>query len=247
MIKKTAVLVPAMTVSLYFMAAGPARAGMEGMEGHSMKTHHQHLLMDHGLSMVLQGSNMVMLGQMEMVSALDSISVDHGKKMINNGKKAIEEALSGPAMMKMHGAGHDPKSDSMMKATHDLGESVLKVVDLVEKMDMGSMKGESMMAMHHMHTLINHALSMAAEGANLAMVGQMGMAGDFDPPTVKHGKMMIKNARGLIGEVMEAPVMKEMHGKGKSPDKDPMMGHTHKMTEISYKIIGQLEKMLEGK
>ncbi len=75
----------------------------------------------------------------------------------------------------------------------------------------------------------------------------MDMAGSLDPPTVEHGKKMIANGKELIDKVMDSGAMKEMHGKGMDPGKDPMMKHTHTLAEVSYKIIGQLEKMLEGK
>ncbi len=141
--------IAAVTMSALPLARN-AGAMQHGSGGHEMSMHHQHILMGHGLSMVLEGSNMVMLGQMNMVAALDPMSVEHGKMMISNGKGLIERALSGPEMMAMHKEGKSPKDDPMMKATHDLGESFLKMTGLVEKMEMGG-EGEHSMAMHHMH------------------------------------------------------------------------------------------------
>jgi len=245
MLRKSLIVIVTLAVSFPFMGSVQASAAsheMMDMGEAGMTMHHQHMLLDHGLSMVLKGSNLVMLGQMKMADSLDPMTMDHGRDMIQNGKGLINEALSGSAMMKMHKAGHGPKDSAMMKATHDLGESMLKMVDIVEKMDMGGMAGH-MMEMHHMHVLINHAMGMALEGSNLAMVGQMKMAGDLDAPTVKHGKMMISDARAMIGQVMDSQAMKGMHGKGMTPDKDPMMESTHKLVEVSYKIIDQLEKI----
>ena len=106
--------------------------------------------------------------------------------------------------------------------------------------------GKDMMDMHHMHTLINHGLGMALEGADLAMIGGMKMAGSFDKPTVKHGRSMIDGGKELIDKVLGGQAMKEMHGKGMDPGKDPMMKHTHDLAERAYKIIDQLRKMIDG-
>lgn len=244
---KRFILASFMAVMMAILPLAPDAGAMKhGAGEHGMTMHHQHILMGHGLSMVLEGSNIVMLGQMNMVASLDPMTVEHGKKMIANGKGLIERTLSGPEMMAMHKEGKSPKDDPMMKATHDLGESYLKMTDLVEKMEMGG-EGEHSMAMHHMHVLINHGLGMALEGANLAMLGNMKMAASLDPPAVEHGKMMIANGKALISQVMDSGAMKDMHGKGMDPGKDPMMKHTHGLTEVAFKIIGQLEKMLEGK
>jgi hypothetical protein len=91
--------------------------------------------------------------------------------------------------------------------------------------------------------MINHALGMAAEGSNLIMLGQMGMAGDVDTFTIEHGKMMMKDAKTMISEIMDDKAMKEMHAKGVSPEKDPMMKETHRLSELTLKIIDMLEKM----
>jgi hypothetical protein len=245
MVKSTVFALMASVLVAGLAIGTPASAMKHESGGHAMSMHHQHMLLDHGLSMVLEGSNLVMLGKMEMVSSLDPLTVEHGKKMVANGKALIEKTLSGSEMMAMHKAGKSPKDDPGMKATHELGESVLKMVDLIEKMDAGGMGGH-MMAMHHQHILINHALNMALEGADLAMLGGMKMAPSLDPMTVEHGKKMVANGKALIGKVMDGAAMKDMHAKGIDPEKDPMMKSTHQMVEVAYKIIGQLEKMLEG-
>jgi hypothetical protein len=210
---------------------------------HTMMMHHQHMLMNHGLSMVLDGANLAMLGSMKMSEALDPLTLEHGKAMIAKGKGMIERALSGEEMMAMHKAGKSPKDDPVMKATHDLGEAVLQMVSFEEKM--GGAEGHGM-EMHHMHTLINHGLGMALDGADMAMMGGMKMAGDIDKPTSRHGKDMIDSGKSLIDSVLGSGAMKEMHGKGVDPAKDPMMKQTHDMAETAYKIIDLLKKMIDG-
>jgi hypothetical protein len=100
-----------------------------------------------------------------------------------------------------------------------------------------------MMAMHHMHMMINHALQMAADGANLIMLGQMGMAGDVDKLSVDHGKAMMNDGKSMVTDMMESKEMKDMHAKGMTPEKSPMMGMSHKHAEAAMKVIDLLSKM----
>jgi hypothetical protein len=129
-----------------------------------------------------------------------------------------------------------------MRSTHELGEAMLKAVDILSKMDMGDSKSQSMMDMHHMHILLVHALQMAAEGGNMVMLGRMGMAGDVDDYSVKHGAAMLESARAAVAEVMDGEAMKKMHGAGTSMD-DPMMKTTHRLAEVTLKIISLLSDM----
>lgn len=208
--------------------------------GASMEMHHFHLLMNHGLSMVVEGSNIEMLAEMKMAPGVDEMTLHHGKHMIKEGKELITRALSGPemmAMMKKHG------KDPLMDYTHQLGEAMLKVTDMLEKMSMQDMSSPDMMAMHHMHIMINHALQMAADGANLFMLGEMGMAGDVDKLSVEHGNMMMKDAKTMVTDMMESKEMMDMHAKGMTAEKSPMMGMSHHHAEAVMKVIDLLSKM----
>ncbi len=53
------------------------------------------------------------------------------------------------------------------------------------------------MTLHHMHMALNHALAMAAEGSDLIMLGEMGMAPKVDTAASEHGKAMLADAREL--------------------------------------------------
>jgi hypothetical protein len=208
--------------------------------GAQMEMHHFHMLMDHGLKMVVEGSNMVMLAGMKMAAGVDKETLEHGQHMMKAGKDLITRALNGPemtAMMKKHA------KDSLMDYTHELGEAMLKLTDILEKMPMEDMSSPDMMAMHHMHMMINHAVQMAADGADMIMLGQMGMAADIDKLTMDHGKTMMSDARSMVSEMMEGKEMKEMHAKGMTPEKSPMMGMSHKQTEAAMKVIDLLSKM----
>ena len=206
----------------------------------SMDMHHLHTLMNHGLEMVAEGSNMVMLAEMKMTASVDPMTLEHGRHMIKSGKEVIEHALKGPEMQAMHKAGHGDAP--LMKYTHELGNAMMDVANLLEKMSMEGPMSEDMMAMHHMHIMINHALEMAAQGSNMVMLGQMGMSKDVDKYSMEHGKMMLSDARAVLTEVMEGKAMTGMHEKGVTGG-NAMMADTHKIGDAAKTVIGLLDKM----
>jgi hypothetical protein len=206
----------------------------------SMQMHHLHILMNHGLEMVVEGSNMVMLADMKMTPSLDPMTAEHGRAMIKSGKEVIEHALKGPEMQAMHKAGHGDAP--LMKYTHELGEAELSVVNMLEKMSMEGPMSADMMTMHHMHIMMNHALEMAAQGSNMVMLGQMGMAKDIDKYSIEHGKMMFSDAKAMVNEVMGGKAMTDMHQKGVVMS-NAMMAETHKIGDASKKVIDLLDKM----
>ena len=204
-----------------------------------MEMHHMHEMMNHGLEMAAEGSTLMMLAGMKMAPSLDPMTMEHGRRMLADGKELIEKMMSGHAMKEMHMAGH--ANDPLMEYTHKLGNAMRKVVDMLENMSMEDISGD-MMTMHHMHILINHALEMAAEGANMTMLGQMGMAKEIDKDSIEHGKMMMSDAQKLLTEIMEGKAMKEMHEKGIKMD-NAMMAETHKLDAAAKDVVDLLSDM----
>ena len=97
------------------------------------------------------------------------------------------------------------------------------------------------MQMHHLHLMINHSVEMAAEGANLMMLGQMGMAKDADQKTIEHGKAMIENAKKMLDEALAGDTMKKLH-EGDA-GKSAQMAYTHKLGESAKAYIDELQAM----
>lgn len=215
--------------------------GSSSADDEMMQMHHLHSMMNHGLSMVTEGSNTVMISYMKMAPEIDAIGHEHGHHMMNMGKGVINRSLSGPEMMDMMKGEH--ANTEHMDYTHKLGESMLIVVDLLEKMAKTGSVPEDMMAMHHQHLLINHAMSMAAEGANMVMLGTMGMAGGVDAYSTEHGEMMLNDAQSLLTEVMGGDAMMDMHAKGKTPESQSDMASTHQLGEAAVKVVHLLENM----
>ncbi len=216
--------------------------GMKDMHGMTadMDMHHMHIMMSHGLSMVTEGSNLVMLADMKMAPSLDQLTMEHGRHMMGDGKEMIEQMMRGPEMKNLHMAGHG--SDPLMKYTHELGNALLEYVNIAEDMGMKREMSDDMMTMHHMHILINHALDMAAEGSILVMLGRMDMAKGVDKESVEHGEMMISGGSKLLSEVMGGSAMKAMHERGVKMNND-MMAYTHKLGAAAQKVVDLLSGM----
>lgn len=213
----------------------------KGSGNASMHLHHMHTMMNHGLIMALQGSNLVMLSEMKMAPGVDEITLSHGKKMIADGKAMLNDMLSGERMAAMH-KGRLANSP-LMTYTHELAKASLTVIAGLEEMNMGDMTSPDAMKMHHMHIALNHALEMAAEGSNLVMMGQMGMAKGVDKHTVDHGKEMISDSIKLWKEVMGGTAMADMHTAGTTPNASATMGDTHKLASDQKKVLDLLTNM----
>jgi hypothetical protein len=190
--------------------------------------------------MALQGSNLVMIGQMEMVPGLDDVAIDHGRTMMKNARSSWNDMMSGDIMIKMHAGGTGPSDDPVMKYTHELAEAHSKVMDMLDKH--ANMKGHSM-EVHHQHLILNHALEMALEGTDMNMTGKMGMAPGIDKKSVSHGSEMIKEARSLWNAVMSGDYMKKMHAGGMTPGAHAGMTFTHELAEAQMKVMNLLENM----
>jgi polyhydroxyalkanoate synthesis regulator phasin len=198
-------------------------------------------MLNHALSMTVEGYNLVMMGNMDMAKGVDESAVEHGNMMIKNGTSMFTETMSGKTMEGMHHEGKDPMKDPAMAFTHKLAEKQLVVMDLLAKMP--KMETGPGMAIHHQHIMLNHALKMALEGANSVMLGDMGMAKGIDDISVKHGKMMLKNARALFDEIMSGETMMKMHQEGTAPESNETMNYTHKLAEAQLQVLTLLDEM----
>ena len=206
----------------------------------ALKIHKVRTLMDHGLGMVTEGSGLVMVARTNLAPPTDRFTEVKGMKLIASGKDLVLKTLNTDEMMSMSGAGM--KDDPMMTSTRDLGESILQYIDIVEDLEMsGSV--QSRIKMHNTHVMINHAMDMAAEGANLVLLGSMNLAGSLDKYTVESGRMMLKEARATLNEVAGSETMMDMEKTGMGSEVSPMMTQTQKLHKTALTIINILEKM----
>jgi hypothetical protein len=205
-----------------------------------MEMAHMKVMLNHGLVMILDGSNLVMVSEIDRSDEMDEASRKMGLDFMEKGKTTVTHILSGEDMMKLHEGGH--KDDPMMKTTHELGEYILKIADLSEKMSKSMSMTDKETEMHHMHIMLNHAMKHAAGGWNVMALGRMGMGAEMDEYSEMHGRNMIRDARALIVQTSDSQAMKEMHSMGMSPEKDTTMKQMHHLTELYLKLIDFLSR-----
>jgi hypothetical protein len=241
--RRIALLSGALLIASLLPPPGPLDAAEKNKEASTvaMKLHHLHIMMNQGLSMATEGSNLVMIAGMHSTPALDPSALQHGQEMIGNGRAVIRRSLEGPEMKSiMKGELADSPG---MTYTHDLGEAMLAVLTILGKMDMAHMQSPETVNIHHMHILLNHALQMAAQGSNLIMIARMGMVEDVDSFSLEHGKKMMANARDLFNETMKGKAMMDLHRKGFTPGKAHSMKMTHDLAEAEWKVMELLSRM----
>lgn len=213
------------------LSSGPATAGM-GRQGAGviMEMLHLHSLMNHGLEMIAEGSNIVMFSQSQTIPPLDEMTLEHGRKMIKEGEAVIERVLKGPEIKLVLKAGHG--NDPSVRDLRELGNAELSFARLAEKLGEAGQGGRKT---RHIRVLIDHTLVMAAQGSDLVITGQMKMT-DTDAYSIEHGRMMLFDSRSLLSSV-----------KGMELDKvnakDGAMARTVAAGKTAGKIIDLLDKM----
>jgi len=197
-------------------------------------------LMGRAMGMVTDGASLVLVANMKLAPQTDPFTAEQGMKMIQNGKDLVQMALAGEGMSAMEKK--EMESQPMMQVAEGLSDSILRYIDLVQGLEMSGTI-ESKIRLHQVHLLINHALDMAAEGANLVMLGNLNLAEVLDKYSVERGRMMIKDARATLAGVPESKTMMDMKQAGMEAMDSGTMGRTDELVKTALKIIDALDKM----
>ncbi len=99
-------------------------------------------------------------------------------------------------------------------------------------------------ALHDMHMtmrFMNHGLRVALEGADLQMLGQLGMSEKLDREALVHGTIMVNDGKGIIKEMLEGKAMQELYKEGSFDQK--IMDDLHILGDKMLEVIKQVEKM----
>lgn len=83
--------------------------------------------------------------------------------------------------------------------------------------------------MHHIHMLINHALQMASQGADMNLQG------------MDHGPGMLAKSSELLKRAMSGPEMARLHGLGNAGK--PLMTLTNDLADKSVLLIAMMGKL----
>lgn len=146
---KTAIKFVSVILSVFIFNCASA----EGMDSPSdaMIMHHMHVLINHAMEMAAGGSNLVMLGQMDMAHGVDKMTVHHGQMMIDDAKALIKEVMSSKEMAALHKKGDTAEASPEMAYTHKLAKAAQDYIDVISSMPAASEEGMNMdhMDMHH--------------------------------------------------------------------------------------------------
>ncbi|GAV21316.1 hypothetical protein MMIC_P2299 [Mariprofundus micogutta] len=88
------------------------------------------------------------------------------------------------------------------------------------------------MKMHHIHMLINHALQMAAQGADMNLNG------------VDRGPVLLEKSTDLMKRAMSGPEMAQLHKLGNAGK--PLMKMTHELADNTTLLIEAMKTLSTG-
>jgi len=145
----------------------------------SMPMQHLSMLLEHAISMMAQGAELKVHGNV------------HGDAMLAQSADLLRRAMSGPEMAAMHKGGQG--QSSAMQHTHDLGAAAFDLLDMMMSIHVDNAPKSS--------DVLHHALNMAAQGASMKSLAVMGMSKDIDVVMQDHGLKMQQASVYLSKEI----------------------------------------------
>ena len=226
--------------SLIFILNGELRAEFDKNKDY----HSAHMLMNYGLNMIADGSNMIISANLDIKTTLVQQPINYGKETINLGKSFVERALKGPTMVEKHMQSEDEEND-MMLSTHKLGQLMLQVAYSPDIFEPDLLKNSE--TVHDLLVIqleANNALMMSAQGSNMIMTGQIGFSEIFiNRFYIDQGRTMIGNAREVVFKLLNGEEMKSFAKKELlSPEKE-LYEYTRKHLLNSVDIINLIYQM----
>lgn len=226
--------------SLIFILNGELRAEFDKNKDY----HSAHMLMNYGLNMIADGSNMIISANLDIKTTLVQQPINYGKETINLGKSFVERALKGPTMVEKHMQSEDEEND-MMLSTHKLGQLMLQIAYSPDIVEPDLLKNSE--TVHDLLVIqleANNALMMSAQGSNMIMTGQIGFSEIFiNRYYIDQGRTMIGNAREVVFKLLNGEEMKSFAKKELlSPEKE-LYEYTRKHLLNSVDIINLIYQM----
>ena len=237
MASKSLGFIAVIALSLILSFPGSLLAGTHKNESF----HDFHMMMNHGLNMILDGSSLIMMTEMDINITFAKDPLVHGNAMIATGKDLIDRAIRGPVMVEMH---VKKKGDAtIMDSTHQLGELMLKTAYTQEIMQ--PVKEASVIAkyLHVLHLEANHALMMACQGSNMVMISQADRTNDLQRYSFKQGHKMMLNARTILLSLLNGEALKDMESKKLNPEDKALLKYTKDHLINSIDIANILVRM----
>ena len=243
-ITKRLVITLAAVLTLLFAASSVTTAQLrQADDDDSAKIHRLHVLMNQGLIMFLDGLDLKMVSNMNMSTTFDDESEKYAAHSMEKGRKAIELALNGEQneILLEQGFGNHP----LMKTARELGKTMLELISVLEKMEMGKSTNETM-EIHHMHLLLNRGLENVAQGSNMIMVTLLSSIPQIDQYFENQGWTMVKEGKTLIAEVTQSKTYKRILNAENSSGESKLFSQTRQCANLSLKIADILSRMNVG-
>jgi hypothetical protein len=206
--------------------------------------HSSHMLINHGLNMIADGSSIIISTDMDIKTSITQEPVDYGNEMIALGKSFVERALKGPHMVEKHVKEKGDASD-MMLATHKLGNLILQIEYSPRILESDLLKNSE--AAHNLLFIqleAYNALMMSSQGSNMVMTGQANWSEKYlDRFFFDQGRKMVEKAREVIFDLLNGEVMKNLAKKELLPAEKKLYEYTKKQLINSLDISNLLIQM----
>jgi len=108
-------------------------------------------------------------------------------------------------------------------------------------------ESEKEKALHDMYMLMrfmDHGISIALEGANFQILGQLGNSEKLDRDAIVHGTIMVKDGKAIIKEMLEGKAMRELYREGNFDQK--LMDDLHTLGNKMLEVIALSENIHEN-
>ena len=108
-------------------------------------------------------------------------------------------------------------------------------------------ESEKEKALHDMYMLMrfmDHGISIALEGANFQILGQLGNSEKLDRDAIVHGTIMVKDGKAIIKEMLEGKAMRELYKEGNFDRK--LMDDLHTLGNKMLEVIALSENIHEN-
>jgi len=232
-------------VAVLLLLSFPMRADAQFFqeEDDSTRIHRLHVLMNHGLIMFLDGIDLKMAANMKEPTSFDAKSEEYASQGMRKGRKAIELALRGEQNKILVEQGFD--DHPLMKTALELGETMLALLTVLEKMDMEQMTNETL-EIHQMHLLLNRGLEDVVQGSNMIMATLLASIPQIDQYLENRGWVMVKEGKTLIADITQSELYQRLQKTEDSSGETTLFAQTRRCADLSLQIADILSRMNLG-
>jgi hypothetical protein len=231
--------VVALVLALTLLPAPGQAAGRQRSE-EAIKLTGVHVMLNQAYQMILEGSGLVILGEMDGSSATGKSLAATGRRMLKRGRSLLTGISSGAELNELT---KEVGSTPRVKRARELADTLLEAADNIDRYLASKSSGGNRTAIDQLFMLLNHGMKMSTDGANMIMKGRIGPSNGASDFSQKHGRAMMRDGRVLIVRLSTNDTMKELEGKGVTSASDPRMDQLNRAIIKSLRIIDTLARL----